>query len=124
MTQAPAGARRLRLHGRLSPRKTAARRNHAQTDGPQTGHVARPVRVRRNGGRAMKTALAPEVARLQLNALGRLLYDADPKTLWDRDTATLPWTFRRLRRRYRDFAAAHIAPFALQADLDPHSFDV
>jgi alkylation response protein AidB-like acyl-CoA dehydrogenase len=72
----------------------------------------------------MKTALAPEVARLQLNALGRLLYDADPKTLWDRDTATLPWTFRRLRRRCRDFAAAHIAPFALQADLDPHGFDV
>jgi alkylation response protein AidB-like acyl-CoA dehydrogenase len=71
----------------------------------------------------MKTNLSPEVARQQLDILGRLLYDVSPKTIWERDTATLPWTFRRIRRRCRRFAAEHIAPLSLQADLDPHSFD-
>lgn len=72
----------------------------------------------------MNTDLAPAAARKTMGPIGRLLYDVDGAHLWERDTATLPRAFRRMRRRYRDFARAHIAPHALQADIDPHGFDV
>ena len=53
-----------------------------------------------------------------------MIYDVDARTFWDRDTASLPWVFRRLRRRYRAFAADQIAPRAIEADADPHAVDV
>ncbi len=68
--------------------------------------------------------LAPVHARQKLGIVGRLVFDADAKTIWDRDTASLPFVFRRMRRRYRDFAQAHMAPYALKADIDPDAIDV
>jgi len=56
--------------------------------------------------------------------VGRLLYDTRARSIWQRDTATLPRVFRKLRQRYREFAESHIAPHALTADLDPKSVDV
>jgi alkylation response protein AidB-like acyl-CoA dehydrogenase len=72
----------------------------------------------------MTGALAPVEARRNLGAIGRLMYDADARTIWQRDTATLARVFRKLRVRYRDFAESHIAPHALAADLDPTSVDI
>ena len=72
----------------------------------------------------MNTSLAPSKARLSLPLFGRILYDGDLKTMWERDTKTLPWAFRRLRRKYSDFADQYIAPYALASDRDPHGFDV
>jgi len=72
----------------------------------------------------MEAELSPLNARLTLGALGRIMFDADPKSLWERDTATLPRPMRRLRVRYRQFASTHLAPYALRADKDPHSVDV
>ncbi len=68
--------------------------------------------------------LAPPNARKQLGLLGRLFYAAKPMSVWDHDTQTLPRVLRRKRRRLRDFAQAHLAPLALQADRDPQSVDV
>jgi alkylation response protein AidB-like acyl-CoA dehydrogenase len=68
--------------------------------------------------------LAPPEARRNLGAVGRLLYDTRVLSLWERDTATLPGTFRRMRRRYLEFARDRIAPLALDADRDPASVDV
>jgi alkylation response protein AidB-like acyl-CoA dehydrogenase len=36
----------------------------------------------------------------------------------------LPWVFRRLRRKYADFADQYIAPYALESDRNPHAFDI
>ncbi|MGD8227173.1 MAG: acyl-CoA dehydrogenase family protein [Desulfobacteraceae bacterium] len=72
----------------------------------------------------MGPRLHPAEARLALGAVGRLMYDAEPRSLWERETATLPRPMRGLRRRYRQFAATHLAPYALQADRDPYSVDV
>jgi alkylation response protein AidB-like acyl-CoA dehydrogenase len=68
--------------------------------------------------------LSPLRARQTLGVLGRLIYDAEPKSLWERDTATLPRPMRRLRRAYGQFAQSHLAPHALDADRDPHSIDI
>jgi acyl-CoA dehydrogenase len=72
----------------------------------------------------VSSELAPPVARGTLGLGGRLLYDTRARTIWERDTATLPRVFRRRRVRYREFAESHIAPHALAADLDPTSVDV
>ena len=72
----------------------------------------------------MTGELAPVGARGTLGFVGRLLYDTRARTIWDRDTATLPRVFRSRRLRYRKFAESHIAPHALTADLDPSSVDV
>lgn len=72
----------------------------------------------------MSAALAPEQARLSLGPVGRMMYDAEPLGIWERDTATLPRAFRRARRRYRDFARQELAPLALEADRDPYAVDV
>ena len=72
----------------------------------------------------MVEALTPKGARERLGLLGKLLYDARSLELWERDTATLPFIFRRMRRRYRDFAKRVIAPLALEADADPSSIDI
>jgi alkylation response protein AidB-like acyl-CoA dehydrogenase len=69
-------------------------------------------------------SLVPVHARETLGVIGRLLYDTRARTIWQRDTATLPRVFRSRRLRYREFAESHIAPHALTADLDPKSFDV
>ena len=67
--------------------------------------------------------LDPVRARASLGLLGRFLYDAKPRTIWERDTATLPRVFRAKRRAYRAFAEREIAPRALAADLDPAAAD-
>ena len=72
----------------------------------------------------MKGELSPARARRSLGLMGRLLYDADPISLWERDTKTLPRSMARIRRRYRHFAQTHLAPHALRADLDPHLMDL
>lgn len=59
-----------------------------------------------------------------LAPLGRILYDTTTRSLWERDTATLPRYLRTRRRRYRDFARASLAPLALTADADPTSVDL
>ncbi len=71
----------------------------------------------------MTGRLAPAESRRRLGAVGRLMYDARPLSLWERDTATLPRVFRSLRRRYREFARDHIAPLALDGDRDPKAVD-
>ena len=58
-----------------------------------------------------------------LALLGRALVDNRDLPFWERDTRTLPWFFRRTRRRYRRFADEHLRPFALEADRDPDRFD-
>ncbi len=72
----------------------------------------------------MVKGLSPQEARARLNLIGRFLYDARAIDLWERDTKTLPWIFRRLRRKYRKFAQETIAPLALKSDSDPHQIDV
>lgn len=72
----------------------------------------------------MSDKLSPAIASQTLAFLGRMFYDTELKTLWERDTQTLPWLLRRKRRQYRAFAERELSPFALQADRDPHSFDV
>ncbi|MBW2455523.1 MAG: acyl-CoA/acyl-ACP dehydrogenase [Deltaproteobacteria bacterium] len=64
----------------------------------------------------MSSRLHPSQARESLPALGRLLFDVEPKTLWERDTQTLDRRYRKLRTRYRDFAAQYLAPRELHAD--------
>jgi len=59
----------------------------------------------------------------QLNVIGRLLVDNREKTMWERDTATLPRGVRKWRKRALKFAREYIRPAAPQADIDPYSFD-
>ena len=71
----------------------------------------------------MTEILVPRYARQMMGTIGRLLYDTRPMTLWERDTATLPGLFQKMRRRYRDFAEKEIAPLALDADREPACLD-
>jgi len=64
----------------------------------------------------MSSRLHPSAARESLPALGRLLFDVEPKTLWDRDTEILDRRYRKLRTQYRDFACQFLAPRELAAD--------
>ena len=73
---------------------------------------------------ALIARLSPPKARATLRPIGRLLYDTDPRSLWDRDTATLPRSLRRRRRSYREFAQSRLAPRALAADRDPSSVEM
>jgi len=72
----------------------------------------------------MTRGLSPVEARETLGILGRFFYDTDPLSIWERDTNTLAWGFRRKRRAYREFAMKEIKPHALAADKDPHAFNV
>ena len=67
--------------------------------------------------------LKPKRAASTLNFLGRLLMDNREMSIWEHDTATLPWGARRWRRRALAFAREQIRPRAAQADLHPHDFD-
>ncbi len=67
--------------------------------------------------------LKPKRATSTLNFLGRLLMDNREMSIWEHDTATLPWGARRWRRRARAFAREHIRPLAAQVDLHPYNFD-
>lgn len=60
----------------------------------------------------------------RLAPLGRFLYDTSTRSLWERDTATLPRYLRRRRRAYRDFAQRSLAPLSLDADARPGSVDL
>ena len=59
----------------------------------------------------------------QLTAVGRALYDLGEVGLWERETATLPRSLARRRRRYRDFARQHLTPLVEAADTDPSGYD-
>jgi alkylation response protein AidB-like acyl-CoA dehydrogenase len=59
----------------------------------------------------------------RLSVLGRALYDLDERSLWERETATLPRHLAQRRRHYRAFARRHLAPLAAAADADPAGYD-
>jgi len=67
--------------------------------------------------------LNPRNAVKNMNLIGRMLLDGREMSLWEHDTATLPGSVRRLRRRARSFAQKHIRPLAPYADLHPHDYD-
>lgn len=67
--------------------------------------------------------LNPKNAALNMNLIGRMLLDRREMSLWEHDTATLPGSVRRLRRKARAFAQEHIRPLAPYADLHPHDYD-
>jgi alkylation response protein AidB-like acyl-CoA dehydrogenase len=101
-------------------------KSHEATGGSSNGTqppAARRATFSSAGREAVLRDLSPEGARARLPALGRLLYDADVRTLWARDTETLPRIYRRLRRHYRAFAETHLVPRALEADADPGAVD-
>ncbi len=58
-----------------------------------------------------------------LKPAGRALFDLDEKSLWERETATLPRRLARRRRAYRDFARSELAPLVGEADADPAGYD-
>ena len=58
-----------------------------------------------------------------LKPLGRFLFDMDEKSLWERETATLPRQMARRRRAYRDFARRELTPLVVGADADPAGYD-
>lgn len=60
----------------------------------------------------------------RLGPVGRMLYDTSERSLWERDTATLPRNLRRRRRAYREFAQAMIAPLAKRSDVAPEDVDL
>ncbi len=72
----------------------------------------------------MSDRIKPSGARELLAPLGQLLFDTEPQSIWDHDTATLSRPLRRLRTRYRDFAEENLAPLGLGADRDPDFVDV
>lgn len=59
----------------------------------------------------------------RLKPMGRWLYDGSTKTLWERDTRTLPRYLQKRRRTYRRFAQEAIAPLAFAADQAPDEYD-
>jgi len=70
----------------------------------------------------MSDILHPARAASTLGRVARRLYDTDTRTIWERDTATLPRSLRAMRARYRDFARRELAPQALANDRDPGGF--
>ncbi len=69
----------------------------------------------------MKTDLRYAVSTLK--PLGRLLVNTDNISTWEHDTKTLPFSCRRLRRKYRMFAKKYLEPIALEVDGDIEHFD-
>lgn len=76
-------------------------------------------------GQALDGLLAPSdplstrTAFKKLNPLGRTVVSSTPKTLWEQDTAELPGSLAKLRRRARDFADKVLVPAALELDVTP-----
>jgi len=64
-----------------------------------------------------------EVAKKDLNRVARLMVRKRANDFWEDETRTLPFSMRRLRRKYRSFAERHLRPIAAAADLDPASID-
>ena len=62
-------------------------------------------------------------ARNNLDMLGRMLVDGREMSIWDHDTSTLPRGVRKWRKKARDFARTEIRPRAVEADIEPYSFD-
>ena len=62
-------------------------------------------------------------ARNNLNIIGKMLVDGREMSIWDHDTSTLPRGARKWRKKARDFARREIRPRAIEADIDPYSFD-
>ena len=65
--------------------------------------------------------LSARTAMAQLPALSRQLMAYTPQSLWEQDTARLPWALQRWRRQARQFARQHLEPLALTVDALPHS---
>ena len=65
-------------------------------------------------------ALSPRTALKGLSAATRALMVYEPDTLWNIETARLPASLQRLRRRARAFARQELAPRALTLDALPH----
>ncbi|HGY55164.1 MAG TPA: acyl-CoA dehydrogenase [Caldithrix abyssi] len=62
-------------------------------------------------------------AAQRMNTLGRWLVDAEPLTIWERDTRLLSRAGRKWRRRALEFSRRFIRPVAVEADLHHHEFD-
>jgi alkylation response protein AidB-like acyl-CoA dehydrogenase len=63
------------------------------------------------------------VAKDKLALIGRLMVRQRQGDFWEEETRTLPWSLRRLRRRYKKFADEFFRPIALAVDRDPASLD-
>lgn len=64
-----------------------------------------------------------EVAKQELGFLGRLMVRKHYGDFWEDETRTLPFSMRRLRRKYKKFADECLRPLAASADADPSSLD-
>lgn len=71
----------------------------------------------------MKPLTHPDHFGDHLPLLGRRLIHRHAADLWEDDNQFLPWPLRRMRRKYRAFAAAHLRGPALATDLNPHAID-
>ncbi len=68
-----------------------------------------------------QSPLSPRAAFARLPRISQSIVQYAPLDPWERDTASLPASLRRLRRRLRAFADEHIAPAALAVDAYPHA---
>jgi len=73
-----------------------------------------------DGHLAADHALSPRGLFSDLPAAVRALVTPKLATLWEQDTATLPPTLARARRRYRSFAERELRHRALAVDVAPH----
>lgn len=63
------------------------------------------------------------IAKMHLNPVARRIAREHEGDFWEDETMTLPFTIRRLRRKYRKFADEYIRPQALPADKDLSTLD-
>ncbi len=71
----------------------------------------------------MKPPTHPDEAKKNLPLFGRLFLREHKGDLWEDETMTLPWTLRRMRRKYKAFADERIRPLELEVDLDVSKLD-
>jgi alkylation response protein AidB-like acyl-CoA dehydrogenase len=71
----------------------------------------------------MKPPTHLDVAKESLRPLGRMMVRKRYGDFWEEETRTLPWTMRRLRRQYREFAEKRLKPRALEVDCDTSALD-
>lgn len=78
----------------------------------------------------MKTNTQDLVEKLKLKnaskhmgSIGRMLVNNDEKTLWELDTAKLPRSGRKWRKKARNFAENYLRPIAQEVDNDTYNYD-
>jgi alkylation response protein AidB-like acyl-CoA dehydrogenase len=64
-----------------------------------------------------------EVAKKDLNFLAQLMVRKHYADFWEDETRTLPFSMRRLRRKYKKYAGECLRPLAAQGDADPSGLD-